>query len=112
MVGAHVAGRTNALEHDLSAVPVNYDELRWLSPNTIEMKPEFVAIKLCRLEDVIHNKVWRNAIQLLLSAGIWTRHNFSVSWTEDGFSNWPCPKVYTPISSVSLCSLWLFFSKQ
>jgi len=46
---------------------VNDYELRWLSPNTIEMKPQLVAIKLCRLEDVIDNKVRRNAIQLLVS---------------------------------------------
>lgn len=68
MVGPDVAPRTNALEHDLSAVPVNYDELRWLSPNAVEFKSEFVAIKLCRFEDVIHNEVWRNAKQSLLTA--------------------------------------------
>src|SRR6185369_6281178 len=67
MVRTDVARRTNALEHDLSAIPVNYDELRWLSPYAVELKSEFVTIKLCRLKDVIDNKVWRNAKQFLLS---------------------------------------------
>src|SRR6185295_14358861 len=67
MVRADVARRANALEHDLSAVAVNYDELRRLTPNAVELKSEFVTIKLCRLEDVIDDKVRRNAEQSLLS---------------------------------------------
>jgi len=65
-----MALRTNALEHDLGAIRVNDYELRWLSPNTVELKSQFVSIKLCRFEDVIDDEVRRNAIQLLLSGGI------------------------------------------
>jgi hypothetical protein len=54
----------------VNAIAVNDDELWWLSPNAVEIKSQFVTIKLCRLEDVIHDEVRRNAIQLLLGAGI------------------------------------------
>ena len=74
MIRAAVPRRTNRLEHDDDMISMDHDELWWLSPNTVEIKSQFVAIELCRQEDVIHNEIWCNAIQLLLNAGIWIGH--------------------------------------
>src|SRR5262245_43305516 len=59
-IRAAMAWRTNTLEHNDDTISMNHDELRWLTPNTVKVKPQFVAIKLSRSEDVVNNKVRGN----------------------------------------------------
>jgi hypothetical protein len=61
-IRAAMAWRTNTLEHNDDTISVNHDELRWLTPNPVKLKPQFIAIKLRRLEDVVNNKVRGNGM--------------------------------------------------
>ena len=75
-IRAAMAWRTNTLEHNGDAISINHDELWWLTKNTVKVKTQLIAIKLCRLENVVNNKVWRNVIELLVSVSDRFGHNF------------------------------------